>query len=175
MSSLIQATRFYLGKAPVADCYAAGSTPVIDIRKCERVLFVAQMGVAGGADRITFTVDACNNVTPSLTAQCDIWYRLGNGAASDLGESMADVVHQDTPATGSTQILAADCAGTLHLIEVEAAECKRRGRLAATAFDAVGVRLTWATSAAGGIVGSVLAIMTGVRYQSDKLVAGLYA
>ena len=172
MFLLEQNLRLKQGLAPVANAFAAGSSLIIDIRDCEHVLFVALMGVAGGADRITFTVDACSNAAAALTAQCKIMYRLGQ-VGGDNGEIMDDVVFQVTPATGSTQIAAADCATTIHLIEVDAAEARRAGQAAATAFDPQGVRLTWATSAAGGIVGAVLAIKGGLRYGADTLGPGV--
>ena len=156
--------------APVADAYAAGSSDIVDMQHYRYCTFVALMGVAGGADRITFTVDACSNNVAGVTAQSNLYYRHGTGSTPD---TLSALVYQTTPATGSTQLLAANCVATQHIIEVDAEDLELAGTTAATAFIATGCRLTWATSAAGGIVGGVLAILSMGRWSEDTMPSGL--
>ena len=167
---LSQNQKIVMVKAPVADCYAAGSSDIVDVRLYQHLTFVALMGVAGGADRITFTVDACDDNGPTNTAQCPLYYRIGSGS---LPDTLAALTHQETAATGTGSLLAAACVATQHIIEVEVSDLLKVGVDAATAFVTAGARLTWATSAAGGIVGAVLAILSKPRIADDTMPAGL--
>lgn len=70
--------RLHLAKGidPVADAFAGttAATDVVSLRGYDRVLFVVYIGV-GVTGTQTWTVEACDDVTPTNTTAIAFWYR----------------------------------------------------------------------------------------------------
>ncbi len=77
MELLMERLKFAKGIDPVADVFDNGTTPasdVVSMRGYGNVLFVIHYGV-GATGTQTFTVEACDNVTPSNQTAIVFWYR----------------------------------------------------------------------------------------------------
>jgi hypothetical protein len=172
MQQMIQAMKFVEAIEPEADAFSGGANSrVIDIQNYARVLFVIQLGNStGGTAVITFTVEACDDATPTNSAACKFWYRKGT---VDTFETLGATTFQGTPATGL--VTTAGDQDCISLIEVSAAECRRIGRAQGTPWDATGVRLVAAETADDPLDAAVLAIAYNPRYAGETMPAGILA
>jgi hypothetical protein len=81
---LIETLQFVKGIDPVADAHAGGvASDVIDMSPFTRLVFLVYRGVAtGGTAAPTYTVDACDDTTPSNTTAIPFNYRKSSGAVT---------------------------------------------------------------------------------------------
>lgn len=81
---LIERLQFVKGIDPIADAHAGGvASDVIDMGAFSRLVFLVYRGVAtGGTAAPTYTVDACDNTTPSTTSAIAFNYRKSLGAVT---------------------------------------------------------------------------------------------
>ena len=102
---MLERSQIAMGLAPVADF--AGSDPVysdvIAMRDFARVRFLVFWGV-GTTGTIKFTLEACDDVTPTNVAAIPFWYRIT--AAAGIPGSITRVAAADgvTNVAGSNQI-----------------------------------------------------------------------
>lgn len=100
---LIERLQFVKGLDPVADAHnGAPGSDVIDMGAFSRLVFLSYRGVAtGGTAAPTYTVEACDDVTPSNTTAIPFSYRRSLGAVANAtatgfqataGSSAIDVV-----------------------------------------------------------------------------------
>lgn len=100
---LIERLQFVKGIDPIADAHAGGvASDVIDMSAFSRLVFIVYRGVAtGGTAAPTYTVDACDNTTPSTTSAVAFSYRKSLGAVANAtatgfqataGSSAVDVI-----------------------------------------------------------------------------------
>jgi hypothetical protein len=99
------------GTVPVADAFSTttGTSDVINMKDHNRVRFLVFWGV-GATGTVKFTVEACDNVTPSNTSAIPFWYRI-TAAAGTPGT----ITRVSTAADGVT-----NTAGSNQIIEIEA-------------------------------------------------------
>ena len=140
---LMEQLHFVKGLDPVADGLAGTvSSDVVNMEGYNRVLFVVHGGVAtGGTGASTFTVEACDDVTPSNTSAVDFQSReiaTGDTEAAITARAAAGYVGT----AGSSKI---------SLIEVQASA------LAASGYGYV--RLKAVESVNDPVVTSILVIM----------------
>lgn len=77
MTMMLERLKFAKGLDPVADAFDNAASPASDVyslRGHGRILFVVYIGV-GATGTQTWTVEACDNVTPSNTTTIPFWYR----------------------------------------------------------------------------------------------------
>lgn len=104
-SYLLEQSHFEMGLAPVADFLGADGvgTDVVNMSQHNRVQFIFIWGV-GATGIHTFTVEACNNLTPSLTTAIAFKYRTLTGGAAPSAVTDATSAGFSNSA-GSNQIL----------------------------------------------------------------------
>ena len=136
-----------------ADVFGADGvgSDVFSMRKHDRIVFIVHWGVgATGVNK--FTVEACDNVTPSNTTAIPFWYRkLTGGAAPGAVTAVAtgsDGVSNDV---GSNQVI---------LIETTA-------ELVRAAGDDF-VRLYADETTDSPVLGGVLALLCGPRWAENE-------
>lgn len=134
---LIEELQFIEGIDPVADAHAGGvASDVIDMSAFDRITFVVYRGVAtGGTAAPTYTVQACDDTTPSNTSAIPFHYRKNGGAVAAAAAAGVQAT------AGSSQI---------DLIEV------REDALAASGYRYV--RLAIAETVNDPVVSSVMAV-----------------
>lgn len=176
MKSFTENNKILVLRYPVADLFdTAGNkyTAVVDMRKYRRATFVALMGAnTGGTGRVTFSVDACDDATPTTTCKAPISYRLGTAAAPD---TLGALTYQATAATGTGSITAAQCASNQHIVEVTAEDLEAASAAHTTVFNATGCRLAWTEDVNDPIVGAIMVILSGARYADADMPIGLLA
>lgn len=76
-SMMLQEIKFAKGIDPIGDALAGTvNSDIYSMRGHGRILFVVYCGLAtGGTATAVFTVDACDDVTPSNTTAIPFWYR----------------------------------------------------------------------------------------------------
>lgn len=135
---------------PVADALAGTVTSdVINVKNFKKVTFAVIKGV-GTTGTSTFTVEACDNVTPSNTTAIPFRHR-SLAADNTLGALAAATTAGYTNAAGSNLI---------ELIEVDTAE------LGDTGYGYV--RLKAVESANDPVLAGILAILHEPRYAYDQ-------
>ena len=156
---MLQELKLAKGIDPVADALAGTvNSDVYSLRGHGRILFIVYCGVAtGGTATAVFTVDACDNVTPSNTTAIPFWYREIVSADTE-GAITRAAAAGFTCTAGSSKIV---------LIEVDA-----RDVAAASVNSIVGnhfVRLHSVEGVNDPVVAGVLAILGGGpnRYIED--------
>jgi len=78
----MQSSSFELGLAPIADAFAGTAVSrVVSMKNHNRVRFIAFWGV-GATGTSTFTVEACDDTTPSNTSAIAFHYRITVQAAA---------------------------------------------------------------------------------------------
>lgn len=97
---LIEELQFIKGIDPVADAHAGGVTSdVIDMSEFSRIVFLSYRGVAsGGTAAGTFTVEACDDTTPSNVSAIPFHYRKDGAAVAAAASTGVQV------AAGSSKI-----------------------------------------------------------------------
>jgi hypothetical protein len=141
-----------VGIDAVADVFAAAAnSDVFSMRKHNRIVFIAHWGVgATGVNK--FTVEACDNVTPSNVTLIPFWYRtLVAGAAPGA------VTYQGTPATGVSN---AAGSSQIILIETTAALVKAAG------YDFI--RLATDETTDSPVLGGIIALLLEPRFAEDE-------
>lgn len=83
-ATLIERLQFVKGLDPIADAHnGAPGSDVIDMSAFSRIVFLSYRGVAtGGTAAPTYTVEACDNTTPSNTSAIPFTYRKSLGAVA---------------------------------------------------------------------------------------------
>lgn len=152
---LMENDHFEVGIAPVADF--AGADPVysdvVNMKNHGRVRFLVFWGV-GTTGTIKFTVEACDNTTPSNVTAIPFMYRV-TAAAGTPGTPTAT-----TASTGYT-----NTAGSNQIIEIEVlAE-----DLSSTGYGYVRLKLDEVTN--DPILGGVLIQMADPRFAIGQLTA----
>lgn len=81
---LLERLQFVKGLDPVADAHnGAPGSDVIDMSAFSRIVFLSYRGVAsGGTAAPTYTVEACDDTTPSTTSAIPFKYRKSLGAVA---------------------------------------------------------------------------------------------
>lgn len=81
---LIERLQFVKGLDPVADAHnGAPGSDVIDMAPFSRIVFLSYRGVAsGGTAAPTYTVEACDDTTPSTQSAIPFHYRKSLGAVA---------------------------------------------------------------------------------------------
>jgi hypothetical protein len=137
---------FELGLAPIADAFAGTATSrVVSMKNHNRVRFIAFWGV-GATGTSTFTVEACDDTTPSNTSAVPFYYRITvQGAAPGT-------------VTAATSAGFLSTAGSAQMYEIEVpAEA-----LAASGYGYV--RLKGVEGTASARLGGILIEMLEPRY-----------
>ena len=158
-SMMLQELKLAKGIDPVADALAGTvNSDVYSMRGHGRILFIVYCGVAtGGTATAVFTVDACDNVTPSNTTAIAFWYR--------------EIVTGDTEGA-ITRAAAAGFTCTAGSSKIVLIEVDARDVAAASVNSTVGnhfVRLHSVEGVNDPVVAGVLAILGGGpnRYIED--------
>ena len=151
MKMLMEALKFAKGLDPIADAFAGATvnSDVVSMRGYGRALFVVHIGV-GATGSSTFTVESCDDVTPTTATAIPFWSReilTGDTESAITRRAAAGFVNT----VGSSKII---------LIEVDAADL-----VAGDAF----VRLDAAESVNDPVLGGILVILGGepTRYAED--------
>lgn len=78
---ILERFQYIKGLDPIADAHnGAPGSDVIDMAPFSRILFLSYKGVAsGGTAACTYTLEACDDTTPSNTTAIAFWYRKGYG------------------------------------------------------------------------------------------------
>lgn len=138
-----------MGLSPVADAFAGTVySDVVSIKNVRHVTFIVLIGV-GTTGTTTFTVQACDDFTPSNSDAVAFKYRKCT-----------------TMDTFSTAVQSATTAGflstagsdQLYIIEVDADAVLAAGQAATTPYDAVGCRLKCVEGTDAAMVGAILVI-----------------
>lgn len=81
---LIERLQFVKGLDPVADAHnGAPGSDVIDMAPFQRIVFLMYRGVAtGGTAAPTYTVEACDDTTPTNTTAIAFYYRKSLGGVT---------------------------------------------------------------------------------------------
>lgn len=89
MSSLLERLQFVKGLDPVADAHnGAPGSDVIDMSAFTRLVFLSYRGVAtGGTAAPTYTVEACDDTTPTTQSAIPFQYRKSLGAVASATAS----------------------------------------------------------------------------------------
>lgn len=114
-SLLMERTQMEIGLAPVADAFdtTSGTSDVISMKSHNRVRFIVFWGV-GATGTVTFTVEACDDVTPSNTTAIAFRYRRLSAAGQAPGTITAATTSGFTTTAGSAQVYEIEvCAGDL--------------------------------------------------------------
>lgn len=84
-SLLIERLQFIKGLDPIADAHnGAPGSDVIDMSPFSRIVFLSYRGVAtGGTAAPTYTVEACDDTTPTTTSAIAFNMRESYGAVTD--------------------------------------------------------------------------------------------
>lgn len=79
---LMERLQFVKGLDPIADAHnGAPGSDVIDMSAFSRIVFISYRGVAtGGTAAPTYTLEACDDVTPTTTSAIPFKYRKSLGA-----------------------------------------------------------------------------------------------
>ena len=97
-------SHFEVGLNAVADAFAGTvNSDVVSMKNHNRVKFIAHWGV-GTTGTVTFTVEACDDVTPSNTSAIPFVYRVTVGGAAP-GTITAATSSGFTSTAGSNQII----------------------------------------------------------------------
>lgn len=110
---LIERLQFVKGLDPIADAHnGAPGSDVIDMSAFSRLVFLLYRGVAtGGTAAPTYTVEACDDTTPSNTSAVAFNYRKSLGAVAaatttgfqaTAGSSAIDVIEVREDAVAAT-------------------------------------------------------------------------
>lgn len=152
---LMELDHFEMGLAPVADF--AGADPVysdvVNLKNHNRVRFLVFWGV-GTTGTIKFTVEACDNVTPSNTSAIPFTYRVTAAAGTPGAPTRTTATDGYTNAAGSNQIIE---------IEVAAED------LAASGYGYARLKMDEVTN--DPILGGILIQMAEARFANDQLTA----
>jgi hypothetical protein len=110
-SLIMERGHLEVGTVPVADAFSTttGTSDVINMKDHNRVRFLVFWGV-GATGTVKFTVEACDNVTPSTTSAIPFWYRITASAGTPGAITRV--------ATGSDGVT--NTAGSNQIIEIEA-------------------------------------------------------
>jgi hypothetical protein len=150
----IEQAHVEVGLAAVADVFGADGvgSDVFSMKKHNRIVFVIHWGV-GTTGVNKFTVEACDDVTPSNTTAIPFHYRILT-AEGDPGA----VTYASVAATGYSNVAGSN---QVILVEVTAAEVKAAG------YDFVRLYADETTDAA--VLGGVLAILLDPIYAEGEL------
>ena len=142
-----------VGLVAVADVFGADGvgSDVFSMRKHNRIVFVVHWGVgATGVNK--FTVEACDDVTPTNVTAIPFWYRTLTGGAAP-----GAVTYQGTAATGVS-----NTAGSNQVILIETtAELVQK-----TGYNFV--RLFADETTDSPVLGGVLAFLLEPRFAEDE-------
>lgn len=172
MRQLMEQMKFVLAIEPEADAYDSNTNGrVIDIRYYSRILFLCCTGDAtGGTAVTTYTVEACDDATPTTSCAMPFWYRAGT---VDTYQTLGTIAYQATAATGL--VTTAGDQNCIDCIEVSTDAVRQAGRANSTAFDATGVRIVATETADDPLDACVIAVCYGARYQGDTMPTGILA
>lgn len=140
------------GLDPVANAFAGTvRSDVVHMGLADEVTFIVYIGV-GATGTHTFTVNACDDTTPSNRTAVPFYYQ--------------EVLSGDTPATGLTLATTAgftDTAGSsrMAIITVKAEQCASSGY--------GWVELTSVEVVASACLGGIVAIASGVRNAENQI------
>jgi hypothetical protein len=136
---LMERDQFEIGIAAVADFAADDvNSDVVNMKNYDSVRFITHWGV-GTTGVVALTVEACDDVVPTTTAQVPFWYRVKVGTAAPGAPTLAVAATGVSNTAGSNQII--EC-------EVTAAQ------LAASGYQYVRLHVNETTDAA--LLGGVL-------------------
>lgn len=134
---------------PAANVFAGVvSTDIINMKNWQHASFLVQCGI-GAVGTATITVEACSDVTPTLTTPIPYYYQ----ECID-GDTFGPI--KQAPATGFTTA-AAD--NKVYKVEVD------DSMLASTGYGYV--RLKSTEVVVGAITGGVVAVLTDSRFESE--------
>jgi hypothetical protein len=153
MSGLfIEQSHIEVGIAAVADVFGADGvgSDVFNMKDHNRIVFIVHWGV-GTTGVNKFTVQACDNVTPSNTTAIPFHYRTLTAEADPGAVTAATAATGFSNTAGSAQVI---------LIEVTAAAVN------ATGYQYVRLYADETTDAA--VLGGVLALLLEPRYAENE-------
>jgi hypothetical protein len=103
-SLMLERGHLEVGILPVADAFDTtnGSSDVINMKDHNRIRFIYFWGV-GATGTVLFTVEACDNVTPSNVSAIPFWYRITPQAGAP-GAIVRATAAGFTTIAGSNQI-----------------------------------------------------------------------
>ena len=164
MNLLSQNLRFYQVIEPDADAFLTGvgiHSRVVDMRKFGHCTFILMMGT-NAATAFTVTVEAVDVVALTNDHEVPFWYSYGTTLVH--GNTMAAVTKVAVPATG-LPVLAAN-ADTVHIIDVDAEDCRQV--MVTAGHEFIGVRIALhETAGAAAVDGACLAVLSQPRYMDD--------
>lgn len=146
----IQNAHFVKGLDPVANAFAGTvHTPPVNMGGFEMVTFLIHCGV-GATGTATLTVEACSDITPTLTAQVPFYYR-------EVLTGDTEGTFTAAPSTGYVTT-----AGSSKMIVISI----HSQALAASGYGYA--RLTSVESVASPVLGGIIVMMSGGRDVYDK-------
>ena len=147
---LLQNTKWINALPPVADAYSNAATDVINMRDAKFCTFIVQEGV-GTAGTATFTVEACNNTTPSLTEAVAFRYKILTSGDTE-GDTTNATVAGFTTTAGSNH---------MYMLEVEDSDLTSDYQYVRMAISD--------TSASNNVLAGISALLTGVSDAGDDM------
>ena len=150
--------------APVAD-FANGSpdTAVIGVADASWATFVVLIGVNAGIGDLKPIAKVCAVNAKTNAQAVGGWLRQGTGSAPD---TLALPVRQEVGA--EVNIAAANCVATQHILEVNVQEARQVWK-AAGYTGTLGLYLTLTETQGDAMVGAVMCILSGERFQGGTL------
>lgn len=150
------------GLAPSVDLIAGGvATDVVNMEGYQKAVFLFYLADAAGGGALgvgTFTVDACDDTTPSTTAKMPFVHRK-------LTTGVSEVISSPAFKTAAESVATIAGESTIHIIEVDAADLTSSGYSY--------VRLAIAETENDPVMGCCIVLLVGGRAKGDRLPTAL--